>query len=212
MKHFTLQSLARSIITACFFCTFSTLLAQRQRPTRQTTIGYGIDRNHVYYDGNVLHDADPRTFTYMGHGYGKDRYRVYFKGFVLKEADPRTFRVVGDNEKDYPYRYENGQNPNQRPYTNEPSTVMPDQLLPGNPMGFGYSKDAFDVYHNGKKMADASVSTFNVLTDGYAKDAFNAYFEGSKMADVSVSSFQCLGNGVAKDTFNKYYLGKKVKY
>ena len=45
-------------------------------------------------------------------------------------------------------------------------------------LGWGYGKDAFDVYYMGDKVSGASSSSFKVLKDGYAEDAFDTYYRG----------------------------------
>lgn len=45
-------------------------------------------------------------------------------------------------------------------------------------LGWGYGKDAFDVYYMGKKVNGASTTSFKVLKDGYAEDAFDTYYRG----------------------------------
>ena len=86
---------------------------------------------------------------------------------------------------------------------------FPEELLPGNSLGFGYSKTNFDVYYLGKKI-DASASSFQVLSFGYAKDAFNIYFEGAEVKDASSGTFRVLIDGYAKDAFNAYYRGREI--
>lgn len=73
----------------------------------------------------------------------------------------------------------------------------------------GYALDNFDVYYYGDEI-DASTSRFTVLSEGYAKDAFDAYYCGKEVKGSVASSFVVLGNGYAKDSFDTYYLGKKV--
>ena len=87
--------------------------------------------------------------------------------------------------------------------------------LTNNPSRFkalsdGYAMDSFDVYYFGKEI-EASTSGFKVLSDGYAKDAFDAYYCGKEVVGSSASTFQVLGNGYAKDAWETYYLGKKVR-
>ncbi|WP_304644685.1 DKNYY domain-containing protein [uncultured Duncaniella sp.] len=38
----------------------------------------------------------------------------------------------------------------------------------------------------------------------------NVYFEGRKIQDASASSFAILHDGYAKDTWNTYYWGRKI--
>ncbi len=77
-------------------------------------------------------------------------------------------------------------------------------------LGWGYSKDTWSAYYNGKKIDGASASSFNSIGDGYAKDTWNAYYDGRKINGASASSFKSIGNGYAKDTWNTYRYGQKI--
>lgn len=77
-------------------------------------------------------------------------------------------------------------------------------------LGRSYAKDAFNVYYKGRKISNASPNTFQVLRNGYAKDAFNAYYRGREINNAYVNTFEVLGDGYAHDTFNTYYNGKKI--
>lgn len=48
-------------------------------------------------------------------------------------------------------------------------------------LGWGYGKDAYDVYYMGRKMEGVFSNTFKVLEDGYAEDSFDTYYRGKKV-------------------------------
>lgn len=94
-------------------------------------------------------------------------------------------------------------------------------------LGFGYAKDAHNVYMNGRVLENVDPSTFRLKPRGnrrhhgqdreepeahrsYYKTKFNVYY-GEKKLDAMASSFVELGGGYAKDSFNVYYCGEKVK-
>ena len=94
-------------------------------------------------------------------------------------------------------------------------------------LGFGYAKDAHNVYMNGRVLENVDPSTFRLKARsahrhpgqgreehkayrGYYKTTFNVYY-GDKKLDAMASSFVELGGGYAKDAFNVYYYGEKVK-
>lgn len=58
---------------------------------------YLADNNNVYYlnEGtlNVLHDADPKTFTPLKGLYAKDSDHVFYNDEILAKADPETFYI-----------------------------------------------------------------------------------------------------------------------
>ncbi len=212
--------------------------AQHEFGAKRKSYGYGVDRNAVYYEGRMMAGADARTFEYLGHGYARDRNVVYYRGEVMRGANPRTFRVVGDVEEQPTIVFPDERTPDYDRRGSADWERFPEELLPGNSLGFGYSKTNFDVYYLGKKIGASSSSfqvlsfgyakdafsiyfegvevkgasngSFRVLIDGYAKDAFNAYYRGREIPNCNVRNFECMGRGVARDDENKYYLGQKV--
>lgn len=50
-------------------------------------------------------------------------------------------------------------------------------------LGGDYAKDNWSVYYRGKKIEDASASSFKYLEDGYAKDNWNLFYRGKKTKD-----------------------------
>ena len=158
---------------------------------------YACDKDHVYYKGDMIPSADVATFRDLGYGYGKDRQHVYFEGAIMPYADALTFRITPQTSR---------RNPSQP----DPSSVFPEAAMPGKALSDGYSKDTFNVYYMGHKLADATASSFKTLGDGYAKDSFNAFYRGQKIEDAMVSSFKYIGQEVAQDSFNKYFRGIKV--
>ncbi len=72
-----------------------------------------------------------------------------------------------------------------------------------------YSKDAFNVYFDGKQTS-INVLSFEDLGHGYARDAFAVYYKGKKIEGAFHLKFQVLGRDYAKDPFNVYKRGKKI--
>lgn len=46
----------------------------------------------------VVSNADPKTFDYLGKDYAMDDNKVFFRGEEIKNADPKTFRVIKGGE------------------------------------------------------------------------------------------------------------------
>lgn len=58
---------------------------------------YAKDKNNVYYEENVLNEADPKSFkslSKVSSGLGKDKNKVYLFGLELKDVKPEKFQVV----------------------------------------------------------------------------------------------------------------------
>lgn len=149
---------------------------------------YSIERGMVYFNGQPMPYADAQTFQILGYGYAKDRQHVYMDGYILEYVEPLSFRLKEDRH---------------RPYAGYDEWDRP-------PHTYGYYKTKFDVFFNGRKIEDASASTFKELGEGYAKDSFNVYYLGNKIPDASANTFRILGGGYSRDAFNVYFYGKEI--
>lgn len=73
---------------------------------------YTKDKNHVYYDQQIIERANPKTFRILEYDYGKDDKYVFYENKLLKGADVRTFRLENDHSfiytDDKGNRYDNG--------------------------------------------------------------------------------------------------------
>jgi len=54
---------------------------------------YGHDGRDVYYEGNIIKDADPISFAKIGGEYYKDKNAVYWQGGVVDGANTESFTV-----------------------------------------------------------------------------------------------------------------------
>ena len=136
---------------------------------------YEIDRDRVYFDEEVVMQADARSFVDLGFGYAKDRRNVYLNGHLLEFVDPSSFRLKRGSAFRH-YGHDETDAETQR----------------------GYYKTQFNVYYGNKKI-DAQATTFVELGGGYAKDAFSVYYFGEKIKGSMAANFVILDGGYAKD-------------
>ncbi|MDQ1096907.1 MULTISPECIES: DKNYY domain-containing protein [Chryseobacterium] len=61
---------------------------------------YSKDKNHVYYDQEVIPGADVKTFILIGRDFGKDDKNAYFQNKLLKGVDATSFKKEGNYYKD----------------------------------------------------------------------------------------------------------------
>jgi hypothetical protein len=54
--------------------------------------GYGVDDIFIYYKGNRI--GKNIGFYVLSNGYAKDLKNVYYNGNIITNADPRTFRSL----------------------------------------------------------------------------------------------------------------------
>lgn len=183
-----------------------TLMSNAQR--------YEIEHGRVYFDDEVMMQADARSFVDLGCGYAKDRMNVYMNGHVLENVDPSTFRL---KERSTWRHRKDESTPENRGYFktsfnvyfgNKKIDAMASSFVD---LGGGYAKDSFNVYYFGEKLKGCMASSFEILEGGYAKDSFNVYYRGNKVDGAMVSSFKYMGNGYGQDHFNAYYKGKKLE-
>lgn len=96
-------------------------------------------------------------------------------------------------------------------------------------LGYGYAKDRYRVYMDGKVLPHVDPRSFRLLTRheeshrprpyandhkgqaGYYTDAYSVYYDGKRMTGAAVNSFAVLGEGYAKDAYSVYYRGEKIK-
>lgn len=131
---------------------------------------YMVNRNDVYFDGQLVKGASGSSFKDLGQGYGKDAFRAYYYGERIDEASGSSFKTDGQGYAHDAFRaYYRG------------------ALIAGARGGSfkvltdGYSRDAFDVYYLGQKVQGARSSSFKVDGQGYAHDAFDTYYYGRKV-------------------------------
>lgn len=95
-------------------------------------------------------------------------------------------------------------------------------------MGYGYGKDAYNVFYHGHLLPYVDPVTFSLKCSPqqsdeeyhryghsrygtYFQDDFDVYYNGRKIEDATSNSFKDLGYGYAKDAFNVYYRGEEIE-
>jgi len=70
------------------------------------------DKNHIYYEGNVLEEAEVKTFKLLGFsnsndwlGYSKDKNTVFYYGKVVDGVDVKSFAVRGNRAFDKDFEF-----------------------------------------------------------------------------------------------------------
>lgn len=70
--------------------------------------GYYMTPSEVYYRGELMSQATPSSFKKLGNSWAKDNNNVYFQGNIVKGADPKSFRVENKFGKDKNNKYYRG--------------------------------------------------------------------------------------------------------
>lgn len=126
---------------------------------------YAKDAKQVYFGSAVLADADPVSFQGIGGESGefaKDAKQVYWQDRVVEGCDPATFQLL-------PYRFAKD---SQRAYfcyaSGSPPLALPGsdaktfEVIGPSSQGFGYAKDAKQVYQGANVIPGADPATFVV--------------------------------------------------
>lgn len=71
---------------------------------------YWVNNAHFYKNEKLLAKIDTETFKYLQYSYAKDKNNVYFEGEVVENADPQKFISQFNNEYSFDdnFTYKNG--------------------------------------------------------------------------------------------------------
>lgn len=61
---------------------------------------YTRDKNNVYYEGELISNADVKTYTPLKYGFGKDAKHAFYKTNMLEGVDVQSFAEIGNTYKD----------------------------------------------------------------------------------------------------------------
>ena len=182
------------------------------------TYKYAKDRNHVYFMGEILLNADPATFVLLDldksglYAKDKDHVWMWFNRDFVNSVDLSTFTILSETygyAKDKNHVYLLGK---ILPNTDPATFVLLDK--------FGrYAKDKDHVYmgFNEAFVNNVDIPTFTVLDDHWSKDKNQAYYTptvGSQKtiiikADLETFSFNPLAKYIAQDKNNIFFFYKK---
>ncbi len=121
-------------------------------------LGYVTDGNYVYYNDQLMPNADASSFTADGE-YGIDDYAVYSGADALPGVDPQDFTVLQDG-----FYATTGTN-----VYYDGSLVASADSTSFDVLGNGYAKDARAAYYDGSAIPESQPDSFQVLDTDYAK-------------------------------------------
>jgi len=156
---------------------------------------YGLDKKNVYYEGNPIDDADPRSFKVLSDYISKDRNRGYTGTIAIPGSDGNTFESVMNDytrDKNDVYRAE---------YPLHSSSPKTFEVIE---KGYGYwSRDENNYYFAERKVPVKDYNTFEILDDDcfFAKDRFQVYREDKVLLGVDAKTFVFLEVCVGRDKF-----------
>lgn len=173
------------------------------------------DRNNIYYHGNIVEGADPKSFELIPNtDFAKDNENLFFNNKMIKNSDPKTFELL-DHEsyaKDRNNIYHNGS-------IIEGADIKSFEFIKiADPKTFKlveqglYVKDINNVYFRRSIIENADPKSFELIRNTkFGKDNKNVFYETNMLENADPKTFEVLElNPYAKDINNVYYGKKRV--
>ena len=164
---------------------------------------YARDRNHVYYQAQVIVGADPKTYSFIDDNYARDSQAVYAFGRRLSTR-VGSFQVLdGGYATDGVHHF----------YQDVVLEGEGFELLgAGSQGGYGYARTHNRVYRHGRLQVDADAKTFEVFHAdvGITRDRQAVFFNDRPIAGADPKSLEQVQGYVFKDRNAVYAEGRKI--
>ena len=158
---------------------------------------YAADKEHVYWFGVVIPQADPETFRILSAPYAVDNTRA-FAGIVPFEVQAleqfEVIRVGGFN----------------LPVVNRSKGMVVKD--PKEAYVSGWCRDGTAYYWGWSELEDADYESFQILNALHGKDSKSVYFRGRPIQGADAKSFNVVGPGDIRgqDKNFEYRLGVRI--
>lgn len=134
---------------------------------------FGKDKNHLFINGELINNIDPKTFKYIGNYIFRDKDSAYFFGSynslnecVIKGVNPNTIELI-----EYPWAKANNL------LINGQDTININDINDFKPIDEDWGKTKKHIINRNQILYDADVSTFKITSTFQGKDKnFNYEF------------------------------------
>lgn len=162
---------------------------------------YGKDKEHVYYEGDVIAGADPKSFSVFAESkqYGKDNKNVYYQKEIFQEVvDVESFVLIDvlafaakDKYKVYSLLY-----PKKILEEADPETFKF--------INYTYAKDKTNVYNflYSRIVKKADPETFKNINVLYSKDRYRVFYDDVEIEGADPESFEIMEDGIIESPWN----------
>lgn len=148
---------------------------------------FGKDKNHLFINGELINNIDPKTFKYIGNYIFRDKDSAYFFGSynnlnecVIKGVNPNTIKLI-----EYPWAKANNL------LINRQETIYLDDINDFKPIDEDWGKTKKYVINGNQILYDADVSSFKISSSFQGKDKnFNYEFGTINEDDFKKVSFK----------------------
>lgn len=176
---------------------------------------YAKDKNHAYYNCDVIEGANSKSFTVLASDVAKDDVSVFCGKTKLKNADSESF---------YVFPLQTGKGTITADYSKDKNNVYyrcKHIVKNADPNSFEiinsyFAKDAKHIFNNGRIAPNNfDVNSFQSLNFSYAKDKNGVYHitefdeQYTKIENADIDSFEVINEFYAKDK-NQVYQGKDI--
>jgi len=162
-------------------------LSRSDTPSGPMDDSYNKDKNHVFFNCQIIPGADPKTFERIYFPWAKDAYSVFYENNNL-HVDPNTFVLFRDKRKDNPIMI-----------------YKPSE---------GIARGGDTVFAGGQAVAGVDIKTFEFLDSAYFKDRNHVYWFADPINGADPSTFQMIyGQKTydAQDKNHRYFGGEIVQ-
>jgi hypothetical protein len=151
----------------------------------------------------------PPNSLFDSAGYHVKDDKVYYlnafpgKAFEMTDAEAGSFELLDRTNfaKDRHHVYQH-----DRVISEDPAHFA----IISNADNYLFTKDGSTVHVNGKPIANADPSTFQVLQGAYTRDGQRVFYFDQQIADADLSSFRKLDGPYASDATHVYWTGKTI--
>ena len=148
---------------------------------------HGKDKHRVYHCSDAFEAADRDSFHGLGNSFARDKHHAYYYMRVLPEADPKTFSVYDPNHWTSFAK-------DARHVYDHSAQILPDvdcdSFTPFPQSLFG--RDAIHVYYSSDLITGADPNSFELINDNYAKDHSHVYLHQHHLEGAMPSSFSII--------------------
>ncbi len=166
---------------------------------------YFFSKDKVYYRGEEIKGADPKTIKLLSNGVSKDGENIYFENRMYGTG--KNFRNIGENyfrddDGIYVVYYRLLGQLNGYPYHFEKMDKIDAETA--KVLRKNYIKDKDSIYYIDARIEGADMKSFKVLDEFYSKDKNNVYFKAGKIEGADAETFKPLQYWYSRDKNNLY--------
>lgn len=189
--------------------------------------GYSKDNKAVYFYGEIIEYANPKTFEIIDYSKGKDDKNIFYG--TCKIEDPKTLmdlesnymkdnlavyfndkKIIDANPKTFEIIYEEWSKDDKNIFFEEKKMTAIDRKSFQQVKGY-FVKDDNHLFYKDSIVANAIPKTVKIFDNwDFVKDEKSVFFHAKKLENVDLKTFKTLENEYASDKNFVYFHEKKL--